>query len=72
MTPRSSGKPRDDFEAKATFADDQADLAPTRQVAERWRHIAKTYRWIGYYRLAFGKWQPPAADEPVTVPLNVS
>ncbi len=71
MTPRSSGKPQDYFEAKASFAEAQAEVAPTDHRAERWRHIAKTYRWLGYYRRAFGKWQPPAVDEP-DGPLNIS
>ncbi len=59
MAPRSSEPRQHFFEAKASFAAERAVTAPTPQLAERWRHIAETYRWIAYHRRAFGKWQPP-------------
>ncbi len=64
MAPRSSiirepaGLPR----GKAFTADQQAAAAPTRTPAEHWRHIAETYRWIGYYRRAMGRWRPNPED----------
>ncbi len=49
MAPRSSEQPGDYFEAKARLADEQAATASNSRLAERWRHIAETYRWIAYH-----------------------
>ncbi len=50
---------QDYFDAKARLADEQAATASNSRLAERWRHIAETYRGIAYRRRAFGTWPPP-------------
>ncbi len=63
MAPRSSRERQDCFEVRARKADEQAALASTPRLAERWRHIAETYRWIAYHQKVFGRWRPPVSEE---------